>query len=47
MIMKVRLEQLRSKKPKQYSLSKQYYDFLKKRSKTKKETDRKKMFFKV
>ena len=47
MIMKVRLEQLRSKKPKQYSLSKRYYDFLKKRTKTKKESDRKKMLFKV
>ena len=46
MIMKVRLEQLRSKKPKQYSLSKRYYDFLKKRTKQK-ESDRKKMLFKV
>jgi len=45
MIMKVRLEQLKSKKPKQYRLSKRYYDFLKKRSKTKKESDRKKMSF--
>ena len=47
MIMKVRLEQLRSKKPQQYNLSKRYYNFLKKRSKTKKESDRKKMLFKV
>ena len=45
MIMKVRLEQLRSKKPQQYNLSKRYYNFLKKRSKTKKESDRKKMSF--
>ena len=33
MIMKVRLEVLKKKKPKQYNLSKKYYNFLKKRTK--------------
>ena len=33
MIMNVRLKVLRKKKPKQYALSKKYYNFLKKRTK--------------
>jgi hypothetical protein len=33
MIMKVRLEVLKNKKPKQYSISKKYFEFLGKRSK--------------
>ena len=33
MIMKVRLEVLKTKKPKQYALSKKYFNFLKKRTK--------------
>ncbi len=33
MIMKVRLEVLKNKKPQQYALSKKYYDFLGKRTK--------------
>jgi hypothetical protein len=33
MIMKVRLEVLKNKKPEQYALSKKYYDFLGKRTK--------------
>ena len=47
MIMKVRLESLRSKKPKEYNLSKRYYEFLKKRTKIKNELNRKKMIFNV
>ena len=47
MIMKVRLEVLKNKKPKQYKLSKKYYDFLKRRTKIKGETDRKKLKFKI
>jgi hypothetical protein len=33
MIMKVRLEVLKNKKPEQYKLSKKYFDFLGKRTK--------------
>jgi hypothetical protein len=33
MIMKVRLEALKNKKPEQYFISKKYYDFLRKRTK--------------
>ena len=33
MIMKVRLEVLKDKKPEQYSISKKYFDFLRKRTK--------------
>lgn len=44
MIMKVRLEVLRSKKPKQYSLSKKYFKFLGKRTKLS-ETNRYKVSF--
>jgi PHD/YefM family antitoxin component YafN of YafNO toxin-antitoxin module len=33
MIMKVRLEVLKNKKPEQYCISKKYYEFLKKRTK--------------
>jgi hypothetical protein len=44
MIMKVRLEVLRSKKPKQYSLSNKYFKFLGKRTKLS-ETNRYKVSF--
>ena len=33
MIMKVRLEVLKDKKPEQYSMSKKYFEFLKRRTK--------------
>ena len=33
MIMKVRLEVLKDKKPDQYNISKKYFDFLRKRTK--------------
>ncbi len=44
MIMKVRLEVLKHKKPKEYRLSKQYFDFLGERSKLPKE-DRHRLIF--
>jgi hypothetical protein len=47
MIMKVRLNVLKKTKPKQYSLSKRYYEHLKRRTKIKGEKDRKKYRFKV
>ena len=47
MIMKVRLEVLKTKKPKQYKLSKKYFEFLKKRTKIKEEKQRKKFKFKI
>ena len=47
MIMYVRLKVLKNKKPKEYSLSKKYFLFLKKRSKEKSFEDRKKMNFKI
>ena len=47
MIMKVRLEVLKKKKPKQYQLSKKYFEFLGKRTKIKKEKERKKLKFKI
>lgn len=46
MIMKVRLEVLKKKKPKQYKLSKKYYEFLKKRTKIKENKQRKNLKFK-
>lgn len=45
MIMKVRLEVLKSTKPKQYILSKNYFEFLGRRTKIKTETQRRKMKF--
>ena len=47
MIMKVRLEVLKKKKPKQYQLSKKYFEFLGKRTKIKGEKERKKFKFKI
>ena len=47
MIMKVRLNVLKKTKPKQYALSKRYYEHLKRRTKIKGEKDRKKYRFKV
>ena len=46
MIMKVRLEVLKKKKPKEYKLSKRYFLFLKERTKKKTKEERKKMVFK-
>lgn len=46
MIMKVRLEVLKKKKPKQYKLSKKYYNFLKQRTKIKDNKERKNLNFK-
>jgi hypothetical protein len=46
MIMKVRLEVLKDKKPEEYKLSKKYYNFLKERTKKKTKEERKKMVFK-
>ena len=46
MIMKVRLESLKSKKPQQYKLANKYFKHLGKRSKIKNESDRKKFVFK-
>jgi hypothetical protein len=45
MIMKVRLEVLKNKKPEQYQLSKKYFDFLGKRTQQKNEATRMKMHF--
>jgi hypothetical protein len=45
MIMKVRLEVLKNKKPEQYQLSKKYFDFLGKRTQQKDEAIRMKMHF--
>jgi hypothetical protein len=45
MIMKVRLEVLKNKKPEQYNLSKKYFDFLGKRTQQKNEATRMKMHF--
>jgi hypothetical protein len=45
MIMYVRLKVLKNKKPKEYSLSKKYFNFLKSRTKEKTFEDRKKMKF--
>jgi len=45
MIMKVRLEVLKNKKPEQYLLSKKYFDFLGKRTQQKDDTGRMKMHF--
>ena len=45
MIMKVRLESLKSKKPQQYKLANKYFKHLGKRSKIKNESDRKKFVF--
>lgn len=45
MIMKVRLEVLQNKKPKQYKLSKKYFEFLGKRTHTKDDKTRYKMIF--
>ena len=47
MIMKVRLEVLKKKKPKQYQLSKKYFEFLGKRTKIKDKKSRKKFTFKL
>lgn len=44
MIMKVRLEVLKKKKPEQYALAKRYFEFLGKRT-TLKNTDRYKITF--
>jgi hypothetical protein len=46
MIMKVRLEVLKNKKPKEYALSKRYFQFLSKRTKLN-EIDRYKFHFKI
>lgn len=46
MILMVRLRVLKSKKKKSYKLSKRYYDFLTKRTKTK-QKDRKKLIFRL
>ena len=46
MIMYVRLKHLKNIKPKEYKLSKKYFEFLKKRTKYNKE-DRKKLVFKI
>jgi len=46
MIMKVRLEVLKKKKPEEYKLSKRYFLFLKERTKKKTKEERKKMVFK-
>jgi len=45
MIMKVRLEVLKNKKPEQYKLSKKYFEFLGKRTRQKDESNRMKMKF--
>jgi hypothetical protein len=45
MIMKVRLEVLKNKKPEQYQLSKKYFNFLGKRTQQKNEATRMKMHF--
>ena len=45
MIMKVRLESLKSKKPQQYKLANKYFKHLGERSKIKNESDRKKFVF--
>ena len=45
MIMKVRLEVLKNKKPEQYQLSKKYFEFLGKRTEQKNEATRIKMHF--
>tara|TARA_B100000902_G_scaffold241698_1_gene228918 strand:- start:1381 stop:2247 length:867 start_codon:yes stop_codon:yes gene_type:complete len=47
MIMKVRLESLKSKKPQQYKLANKYFKHLGERSKIKNESDRKKFVFKL
>ena len=47
MIMRVRLESLKSKKPQQYKLANKYFKHLSKRSKIKNESDRKKFVFKL
>jgi hypothetical protein len=47
MIMKVRLEVLRNKKPKEYHLAKKYFDFLSERTKMDDNKDRYKATFKV
>ena len=47
MIMKVRLEVLKNKKPKEYALSKKYFNFLKSRTKEKTFEERKKLIFKL
>jgi hypothetical protein len=44
MIMKVRLEVLKNKKPEQYNISKKYFDFLGKRSKLDNKTRYKTIF---
>jgi hypothetical protein len=44
MIMKVRLEVLKNKKPKQYNMSKKYYEFLGKRTKLDNKTRYKSVF---
>lgn len=46
MIMKVRLQYLKNKKPKQYNLSKRYFEFLRKRTKLT-QKDRYKSSFKI
>lgn len=45
MIMKVRLEVLKNKKPEQYQLSKKYFEFLGKRTQQKDDALRMKMHF--
>tara|TARA_Y100000389_G_C17451496_1_gene515126 strand:- start:1904 stop:2737 length:834 start_codon:yes stop_codon:yes gene_type:complete len=45
MILRVRLRVLKDKKPKEHRLAKRYTDFLKKRTKIKNESDRKKLQF--
>ena len=45
MIMKVRLEVLKNKKPEQYQLSKKYFEFLGKRTEQKDDASRMKMHF--
>lgn len=47
MIMKVRLEVLRNKKPKEYHLAKKYFDFLSERTKMDDNKDRYKATFKI
>jgi hypothetical protein len=47
MIMYVRLKVLKNKKPKEYALSKKYFNFLKSRTKEKTFEERKKLIFKL
>jgi hypothetical protein len=47
MIMYVRLKVLKNKKPKEYALSKKYFNFIKSRTKEKTFEERKKLIFKL